>query len=141
MARKDSAPVLLVEDDENDVTFFRLALEQGGLPNRLVSLSTAQAAIDYLVGTPPYDDRNAFPLPGLVLLDLHLQRSTAFEVLACLRKRPELRQLPTVVLSGIPDEAVGKDVRRHGAADFQIKPHRFAELVALVQNWQTRWLR
>lgn len=140
MARRDPAPVLLVEDDENDVTFLRLALEQAGLPNRLVPFSTAEAAIKYLQGAPPYEDRKVHPLPALLLLDLQIQNSTAYKVLAYLHSRPELRHLPAVVLSGSADEAAGEEVRRRGAVEFQIKPNRFADLVGLVQGWQTRWL-
>ncbi len=140
MARRDSAPILFVEDDENDVIFLRLALEQAGVPNRVISLSTAEEAVNYLMGAPPYEDRIAHPLPGLLLLDLHVRRSTAYDVLARLKTRPELRALPTVVLSGSADYSEGDEAKRRGASDFEMKPHRFSDLVDLVKRWQTRWL-
>ncbi len=140
MARKDPAAILLVEDDQNDVLFLRIALEEAGLPNRLIWVSTAQEAINYLDGRPPYDDRIAYPLPGLLVLDLNIRQSTAFEVLKRRHASPGLRRIPAVVLSGSATSSASEEARLRGASDFQIKPPRISELVALVQNWHSRWL-
>ncbi len=132
--------MLLVEDDENDVFFLRLAFEQAGLKNQVIPLSTAQEAVKYLEGRSPYDDRSVYPLPGLLVLDLNLRHATAFEVLHRLHNSPALRHIPAVVLSGSAGEAASEEARRRGACDFQIKPHRLSELVGLVQHWHSRWL-
>jgi len=101
-AARESAnlPVILVaEDDENDVFFLRRAFLKAGLANPLVAACDGQAAVDYLEGTGVYADRKSYPLPGLLLLDLKMPRKSGLEVLTWLRERPELSQIPVVVLS------------------------------------------
>src|SRR5947209_11189078 len=92
-------PILLAEDHPADISLVRLALEASRLSNPLFVARDGQQTIDYLAGKAPYDARENFPLPGLVLLDLMLPRVNGFEVLAWLQSRPELSYLSVVVLS------------------------------------------
>jgi len=48
-----TTPILLVEDEENDVFFFKRALQKEGVMNRLLVAKDGQAAIDYLQGEDP----------------------------------------------------------------------------------------
>jgi len=91
--------VLLVEDDPNDVALTQRAFERAGFANPLQVLSDGEQAIGYLGGEASYADRNRYPLPILVLLDLKLPRTSGFEVLAWIRGAPNIRRLPVVVLT------------------------------------------
>ena len=133
-------PILAADDEETDCLLLKLALKQAGLPNPLVLVQDGQAAVDYLTGAPPYDNRADHPLPGLLLLDLKMPRMNGFEVLEWLANRPDFKHVPVVVLSSSSDEADIEQARRMGACDYRVKPHDFRKLISLLQEVANRWL-
>jgi len=135
------APILLAEDDDNDVFLLRRALAKAGLPNQLVVARDGQEAIDYLAGAHPFGDRSRYPLPGLVLLDLKMPRINGFDVLAWKAARAQFNGLPVVVLSSSSQESDIEKARQMGAADYQMKPAAFEELVNLLKTLNARWMK
>lgn len=133
-------PILAVEDEESDALLLRMAFKQAGLPNPLVLASDGQQAMDYLTGEPPYNDRSVHPLPALMLLDLKMPRMSGFDVLEWLAGRPELRQLPVVVLSSSSDASDVKKALQMGARNYHVKPNDFKELKRLLQEIVARWI-
>jgi len=73
--------ILLVEDDPNDVFLLERAFEKAGLRDLLKVVTDGGQAIDYLSGRGAYEDREQFPLPFLLLLDLKMPGTDGFEVL------------------------------------------------------------
>ena len=136
-----ATPILVADDDENDVFFLRRALARAGLANPLFVTRDGQDAIDYLAGTPPYDNRAQYPLPGLLLLDLKMPRVNGFDVLSWLSRQPHLRELIIVVLSSSSHEEDILKARQLGAHEFRTKPSDFQKLVELIAELQKRWLQ
>ncbi len=94
-----AAPVILLVDDSADDAFFmQYALEKALIHHALQVVTDGQQAIDYLSGATRYADRDAFPLPDLVFLDLKLPFLDGFDVLAWLRGHPVFTNLPVIVL-------------------------------------------
>jgi CheY-like chemotaxis protein len=133
-------PVLAAEDDEGDGMLLRLAFKRAGISHPLIVVRDGQEAIDYLNGQPPYDDRVAYPLPALFLLDLKMPRLNGFDVLTWWATRPEFSNLPVVVLSSSSHETDIDNARKMGAREFIIKPHGFTQLTKLLQELSGRWL-
>jgi CheY-like chemotaxis protein len=133
-------PVLAAEDEESDAYILRLAFESAHVPNPLVIVKNGQEIVDYLSGLPPYGDRAAHPLPGLITLDLKIPRLNGLDVLAWLRARPEFQGIPAVVISSSSDDADIREALRLGARDYFVKPHRLDEFVAIVRTLLDRWL-
>jgi CheY-like chemotaxis protein len=98
--------ILVVEDNANDAFLLRRALAKTNLPYQLRFVSDGQNALNYLEGVAPYADRQTFPLPGLVLLDLRMPVLDGFDVLRRLGNNPRFGHLPVVVLatSGSDDD-------------------------------------
>ena len=94
-----SQPVLLVEDDDNDVLFVQRAFKHAGILNRLEVVRDGDQAVDYLSGKGEYADRDKHPLPVFVLLDLKMPRRSGLEVLEWVKEREGLRRIPIVVLT------------------------------------------
>jgi CheY-like chemotaxis protein len=133
-------PVLAAEDDEGDAMLLRLAFKRAEIAHPLIVVRDGQEAIDYLNGQPPYDDRVAYPPPALLLLDLKMPRLNGFDVLAWWAARPELSDLPVVVLSSSSHETDVDEARKMGAREYIIKPHGFTQLTKLLQELRGRWL-
>ena len=73
--------ILLVEDDPDAVFLLQRALQKANVKNPTAVACDGQEAIDYLRHQGAYIDRERYPLPVLMLLDLKMPRKTGFEVL------------------------------------------------------------
>src|SRR6266704_1915551 len=97
---RNEGSIVLVEDDPDDRLLIQLAFEKARIPNPLIVLSDGESALQYLRGEGLYERNEDFHPPQLILLDLSMPRVDGFEVLAWLRKQPELKDVPVVILSG-----------------------------------------
>ena len=132
--------LLLVEDSADDAFMMQRALRQAGIAQRVIHLKDGEEAVNYLSGTPPYEDRDKFPVPMLVLLDLKMPRLSGLEVLTWLQGRPELTQVPVVVLTGSVRTEDRNEAEKRGAVGYQVKPVVFDDLVEMVREMNARWL-
>ncbi|PTX94804.1 two-component system response regulator [Verrucomicrobia bacterium LW23] len=90
--------VLLVEDNEEDRYLAKRALSKGGL-KAVFEASDGKEAVDYLMGNDRFSDRNAFPLPDIILLDLKLPEMDGHEIAEWIKTRAELSSCLVYILS------------------------------------------
>jgi CheY-like chemotaxis protein len=132
------APILVVEDNENDVTLIRRTLANACLPNPQHFVESGEEAINYLVGAGPYSDRTNYPLPALLLLDLKLPGKDGFEVLQWIRGHRNFANLRVVVLTSSNEIRDVQKAYRLGANSFLVKPLEFENVRELFSTigWQ-----
>ena len=134
-------PILLVEDDPNDVIFMTHAMQKAGISNPLHIASDGREALAFLRGSGKYFDRDVYPMPWLVLLDLRLPHLTGFEVLKWVRERPQFQTLVVIIFTS---SVVDADVERAyhlGANAYIPKPSSPSELVATIKAVNEFWSR
>ncbi len=136
----DQVPILLAEDDKNDIFLMRRAFDDAGYRNPLFVVYNGQEAIHYLEGSGIYAEREKYPLPGMLLLDLKMPLMDGFDVLAWLRAHPQFDTLPVVVLSCSRLEEDIDRSRALGVYDYRVKPQRFEDLVRLLDDVRKCWL-
>lgn len=115
--------VLVVDDNVETVKVIQEALERAGF-----SVVSAQNGAECLVAV---DERQ----PDLVILDVHMPVLNGLDALRLLRQRPDMDDLPVIILSG-KDEYT--DVRAGwgaGADLYLTKPLRLGAVVAAA-----RWM-
>ncbi len=136
----DHVPILLAEDDKNDVFLMKRAFDKAGIGNPLYLVNDGQEVVDYMEGTGKFSDRNKYPIPGLLLLDLKMPLMDGFDVLAWLRTHSQFDTLPVVVLttSRLPED-ITKSLNL-GVYDYRIKPGAFEDLVRLLDDVRKCWL-
>ncbi len=120
----DAAKVfLLVEDSSEDAFLFDLEFRRSH-PAKLCIVRDGEEAIHYLEGKAPYDDRDEFPLPHVILLDLKMPKRDGIEVLKWLRDQnlDGVELTPVVVISDASSEEVVKQVYKCGGNCFMSKP-------------------
>jgi CheY-like chemotaxis protein len=136
----DTCLILVVEDLEDDILLMRKAFQRASVPNPVHFVRDGEEAISYLSGEGKYANRDEYPLPVLVLLDLKLPRKDGFEVLSWIRRQHGLRSLPVVVLTSSTEI---RDVNRAyslGANSFFVKELDFQGSVDLGRLLQIYWL-
>ena len=114
--------VLLIEDRFDDVLLLRRVLKRANISRLVHVVSSGEESIAYLDGRGEYADRHAFPLPGLIFLDLKLPGLSGFEVLAWMRQQPRLDRIQVVVLTGSPHTIDVYRAYELGANSFLTKP-------------------
>ena len=132
--------ILLVEDDINDALLLRRAFAKAAIENTIVQLDDGDAAVAYLSGTGEYADRDRYPLPCLMLLDLKLPRRSGLEVLEWMQAQPGLKRIPVVVLTSSQQ---AKDINCAydlGANSYLVKPVGFDTLLEMARALNLYWL-
>jgi CheY-like chemotaxis protein len=79
-------PILMVDDIEDNLYLMRAAFRMAKAEHPLQEARDGEAAIAYLKGEGHYSDRNQFPLPTVMLLDLNMPKKNGFEVLGPTKK-------------------------------------------------------
>lgn len=132
--------ILMAEDDDNDVFFLERAFKQAEISNPLRRVKDGEEAIAYLRGDGPYADREKFPLPRFMLLDLKMPRRNGFEVIAWTRQQPGLKRLPIAILTSSKEEPDINHAYDAGANTYLVKPVKFEDLVETIKTLGTFWL-
>src|ERR1700677_867159 len=91
--------ILMVDDSKDNLLLMRAAFEIARCDNPLQEVYNGEEAIAYLKGEAPYEDRERFPLPVVMLLDLNMPRKSGFDVLAWVRAQQGLKRLSIVIVT------------------------------------------
>jgi CheY-like chemotaxis protein len=130
--------ILLVEDNTNDVELTLAALSSINLANSVDVVSDGVEALEYLNFRGKYAQRPKI-YPVVVVLDLKLPRVNGFEVLKEIRKDPELRRLPVVILTSSKEESdiiAGYDL---GVNAYVVKPVDFKAFALAIKELGSFW--
>jgi len=132
--------ILLVEDNEDDVFLMRRALKDAQIANPLFYVEDGEQAISYLSGAGPFSDREKFPMPAVVFLDLKLPLKSGHEVLEWVRKQKEFDSLILIVLTSSNEPSDLKKSYALGANSYLVKPPTPEKLHELAEAFKWYWL-
>ena len=126
--------ILLVEDSPDDVFFFRRALAKSGAQATLYVAEDGVEAMNYIANQGRFADRQMFPPPEIVFLDLKLPHMNGFEFLQWFRQNRPNSPIPIVVLSSSDETKDRERARILGVAAFHLKPPTPEQLSALISG-------
>jgi chemotaxis family two-component system response regulator Rcp1 len=137
MRRDGPIQILLVEDNPADVRLTVEALRAAGVENHL---QVAGDGVEALLVLRRQGVHAGAARPDLVLLDLNLPRKNGREVLAEVKRDPDLRRIPVVVLTtSAAEEDVAESYALH-ANCYVVKPVGFAPFAEAMRALQAFWL-
>lgn len=133
-------PILLVEDNDDDVRLTKRALMKNGILNELIVVGDGMAALDYLHAAADSGDGPTRVLPAVVLLDLKLPKMDGLEVLRKIREDTRLRRQPVVILTTSKEDHDIFNSYDLGANSYIRKPVDFEQFSAAVHHLGLYWL-
>ncbi|WP_298955048.1 response regulator [uncultured Methylobacterium sp.] len=134
----DLKPILLVEDNPNDIELTLAALEKSQLANEIAICRDGAEALDYLYRRGDHAGRDARD-PAVVLLDLKLPKVDGLEVLAAIKGDPGMRAIPIVMLTSSREESDLVRSYQLGVNAFVVKPVGFKEFFEAIQDLGVFW--
>lgn len=140
MMTQEKRPILLVEDNPDDVDLTLRAFARAGIRHPVEVVSDGVEALEYLFAEGAHAHRAGRPLPTVVLLDLNLPRLNGHEVLRRIRSDARTRLLPVVILTSSVEE---EDLARGysgGCNSYVRKPVSYTEFVEAVRHLGIYWL-
>ena len=132
--------ILVAEDNDTDALVFRTAFARAELPYTVRFVKDGQEAIDYLEGKAPYADREHFPEPDLLVLDLTMPSVDGFYVLKWMRAAGR-KPTPAVVLASSDHETDKRLALKLGARDYRTKSPGVVALSQFLKTACERWLK
>lgn len=130
---QDVKRVLLVEDLDDDVLFFKLACKKSGFEPVVEVKTNGDEAMDYLAKV------NAHTIPHLVLLDMKMPKTGGLEVLAWIRKQEIFTTLPVVMFTSSSNPQDISAALRLGANSFITKTGDIGRLRNIVCTTLSYW--
>jgi CheY-like chemotaxis protein len=131
-------PIVIVEDNANDVELTLVALERARLANEVIILRDGEEALDYLHCQGAHLNREKGN-PAVVLLDIKLPKVNGLEVLQRVKHDHDLKKIPIVMLTSSREEPDLARSYELGANAYVVKPVRFQDFVKAVQDLGGFW--
>ena len=131
--------ILIADDDAEDRMLVKEALDESRLTNHMQFVENGEELMDYLHNRGRYADKQQYPTPGLILLDLNMPKKDGREALKEIKGDDHLRVIPVVVLTTSKAE---EDILRTydlGVSSFITKPVTFASLVDVMKTLSKYW--
>ncbi|MDH3445310.1 MAG: response regulator [Deltaproteobacteria bacterium] len=128
--------ILLVDDNEDDITIFREALRKNPFVDLVGTAQDGEEAMAYLRHDAGYENAR---VPDLILLDINMPRKNGFEVLKEIKEEPKFKYLPVIMFTTSERE---EDIVRSygaGACSFISKPVDFTDLEKLIDELKSYW--
>jgi len=131
--------VLLVEDDINDIFLVKRAFKMARLENPLQVVTDGEEATHYLSGDGKYANRETYPLPKLIVMDIKMPRMNGFDVLEWIKHDGALRRIPVVIVSSSDHSADIDRAYELGANAYMVKPVDFHAVERLFESITHYW--
>lgn len=131
--------MLIAEDDAEDRMLIQEALDESNLKNNIQFVVNGEELMDYLQNRNKFADKEKFPSPSLILLDLNMPKKDGREALKEIKADEALRHLPIVVLTTSKAEEDVLKTYNLGVSSFISKPVTFTALVDVMKTLSKYW--
>ncbi len=129
---KDGRSILLLEDDEIDVTAIKRALKELNIKNPLIVCENGAKGLEWLRA-------NLNALPAVILSDIDMPVMNGLEFLDKLKHDPDLLKIPVVILSTFREESDRAKAFKLGVAGYMIKPVDAGKYLSVMETIAAYW--
>ena len=128
--------ILLVEDNAGDVRLTREALREADVAVELTAVPDGDQALAFLRREGPHAGAAR---PDLILLDLNLPKKNGLEVLEEIKRDPELRATPVIMLTTSSSSRDVAACYERGVNCYVVKPLDLDDFTRLVRAINSFW--
>ena len=129
----------MADDSEDDLFFVKRALESSGVGEFFRGVEDGQQAVEYLQGKGKFADREKYPFPNVLLIDIKMPRMNGFDVLKWLEAHPQCKVIPTIIFSSSKQDQDVHQAYVLGVNAYIEKPSSASELVEVIQLMYKFW--
>jgi CheY-like chemotaxis protein len=130
--------ILLIDDSEADAMLIQRALKKGGLDDPVFWIRDAEEAVAYLQGLREYGNRDLYPIPNILLLDIRMPKMNGLQLLQWLKLQPDLNRVLVVMITGLEDTKQIAEAYSLGAQSYLNKEgtlEEFQHFVAFAKGY------
>jgi len=131
--------ILIVEDSDIDYETTLRAFKKSKMANPVQRCEDGEEALDYLFQRNGYSPAEKSPRPGLILLDLNLPGTDGREFLKEIKKDPELKTIPVIILTTSSDDKDIETCYQAGANSYIQKPVDLEGFFTAIQRLKDFW--
>jgi CheY-like chemotaxis protein len=131
--------VLIADDSESDIFFLLRAFSASRVKNPVYVVRSGAEAMQYLSGEGKFANRDRFPLPKIVFLDLKMPAPDGLAVLRWKESRKELPRMLWVAMSNFDVVKTINEAYAAGATTFLTKPLDAADVKNLIEAFDQYW--
>ena len=136
-----SHKILLVEDNPDDVELALHACRSNRFAaDDIVVARDGEEALEYLFCTGRHAGRPSEDIPAVIVLDLNLPGIGGLEVLRFVRRSPQTRRIPVVILTSSDEEVSIVGSYELGVNSYIRKPAEFDIFTEIMCQLQRHWL-
>lgn len=135
----NSAVILIADDDPEDRLLMTDAFEQAEFTSKIYSVTDGVELLDYLNGKKNYKDRDEYPLPHLILLDLHMPRMDGYEALKNIRENSLFDYIHFLILTTSSSREDVLESYKLKADRFLTKPSNQSGIKKIIREMERFW--
>lgn len=129
----------MADDDMDDIDLVKKALKEAKCNVDFRYVEDGEEAIDYLTGFGRYAAPELAPRPDLILLDFHMPKKDGLQTLIEIRKNPQTRTIPVVVLTTSRDQDLMFKIYSLGGSAFITKPTVYTDMIKAMDRLCSFW--
>lgn len=123
--------ILLAEDNDGDILLTSELIEESPYHCPLTVVKDGAAAIDFLLKKDPYKKSH---LPDVIFLDINMPKRSGLEVLQTIKNNPQLKHIPTAILTTSPSFKDKMDAQKLLADFYFTKPLEEKDLEKVIKS-------
>ena len=99
MQMNNEKTILLVEDKKDDVDLLKIKFRSREIECNMPVVSNGKEALDYMHHVGEYSDREKYPDPDLIILDIRMPKMSGIEFLNIIKSDEKMRNIPVIMLT------------------------------------------
>jgi CheY-like chemotaxis protein len=131
---KNDGVIFLLQNSTDYLFNLDQAFRRSQVNNPLRIARYGNEAILYLKGIGIYADRNHYPVPSLIIIDLGIPDGSGLAVLGWIRRQPEFNEIPVIILVQPTQDKYLQEAFDRGANAYYLKRDNLQNLAEMIKS-------